>query len=171
MTIFSSLHIKMRAAFGVAFLSVFGVAPSVAQEAAPPKRSGPSLFERFAGNTVTGYNTSGNRFTEYHAPDGRIFGYNLGEAATDACWRTNGPNTVCYYYGSGSITGEFCWQFEPVGDSGYKIYSTDDDITGFVQVEPGNPHGWTDQGQSWTCDRLMSSAPQPSLAAALIEGK
>ena len=154
---------KLLFAFtGATVLLAFLQAPlAIAQDAVPPKRSALSLYERFAGNTVTGYNTSGTKFTEFHSPDGRIFGYNSGDPALDACWRTVGQDVVCYYYGKGNVTGEFCWRFEPIDNLGYKIYATDSSLTGMVRVEAGNPHDLNDQGESWTCDALMSSAQPP----------
>ena len=140
-------------------LPLIMASPVIAQDKELPKHPSLSLYERFSGNTVTGYNTSGVKFTEFHSPDGRIFGYNSGEPAIDACWRTSGPDVVCYYYGKGhTIKGEFCWRFEPLGDLGYKIYSTDSPTIGMVKVEAGNPHELNDHGKSWTCDALMSKA-------------
>lgn len=116
-----------------------------------------SLYQLFAGNTVTGYNTSGVKFSEYHAPDGRIFGHNSGEPAVDACWKTVGSDIVCYYYGgSQKIRGEFCWKFKSSGNNTFKIFSTDSPTTGAVFVEKGNPHNFTDHGKHWSCQPLAS---------------
>ncbi len=166
-----SYPVRFLGAGLAAFLTFAAALPLAAQETGQKARPTRSLFEQFAGNTVTGHNTSGVNFSEYHSPDGRIFGYNSGEPAIDACWRTNGPDTICYYYGKGErIVGEFCWRFDPVGDVGYKIRSTNSRTTGIARVEPGNPHGWTDQGQSWTCDRLMSSVELPARNIAAFAG-
>ena len=140
-------------------LPLIMTSPAIAQDKELPKHPSLSLYERFSGNTVTGYNTGDVEFTEFHSPDGRIFGYNGGEPAINACWRTSEPDIVCYYYGEDHyIKGEFCWRFEPIGDLGYKLNSMDSSTIGMAKVEAGNPHNLNDHGKSWTCDALMSSA-------------
>ncbi len=143
--------------------------PSAAQDNAPSKPP-LSIFERLAGNTVTGYNTSGVNFTEYHSPDGRIFGFNAGRPAIDACWRTAGPDIVCYYYDrSRNTRRELCWRFEPVGEIGFKIYALGSSTIGAFRLEKGNPHNLTDQGQTWTCDaQMVDGAPSKPTQSILI---
>ena len=149
---FHSLPHLVFASF-IAFAT--GALPSTAQETAQPQRPLP-LYEQLAGNTITGYTSEGVKFTEYHSPDGRIFGFNNGRPASDACWRTAGPNIVCYYYDrSRNTRRELCWRFEPVADIGFKIYFLDRPVTGALRLEKGNPYNLSDQGQAWTCDALM----------------
>ena len=130
-----------------------------AQDAKSPAEPHLSLYERLVGNTQTGHSTNNNNFIEFHAPDGRVYGFNFGKPTFNSCWRTIEPDTVCYYYDKGGETRrESCWRYEAVGDLGYKI-SARNGVTGFVRVEQGNPHALTDHGKSWTCDALMSSLP------------
>lgn len=113
------------------------------------------LRAEFSGTTVSGFHDGGVQFTEYHSPDGRIFGYNNNEPVQDGCWDVK-DNAVCYYYAKGRIQGTFCWRFERVADGGYRISSTDTPTRGITRREPGNPRGLSDNGQSWTCDPLTS---------------
>ncbi len=141
---------------GLAFLPGTMV---LAQNAAVKK---PSLFDQIADSTLTGRHSGGVTSTEYHALDGRVFGYTNGEPNINACWRTNGQDVICYYYGKGWITGEFCWRFERVASNGYRLTATDGTgATGLFLRESGNPHGLFDNGESWTCDALMSSLTRP----------
>ncbi len=159
-------RLRSRAVAAPGVILIVALSPAIAQDSGLPKRPVSNLFQQFAGNTVSGYNSNGNKFTEYHSPDGRIFGYNWGRITLNACWRTNGPDIVCYYYDKGGETrNESCWRFEPVGESGYKIVGTNHDTTGMVYLEAGNPHDWNDQGQSWTCDALMVQAPEQQIPA------
>ncbi len=133
------------------------VSQASAQEA---RQTGASLYERIANSTLTGWHTGGTASSEYHAADGRVFGYNNGEPNLNACWRTAGPDTVCYYYGKGRIIGEFCWRLDPVEADGYRLTATDgSEATGLFRREDGNPYNFSDNGQHWTCDALMSSVP------------
>ncbi len=146
----------------VSMLIVAGFCPAGAQDGGRPKPAASTMYERLAGNTLTGRTSQGNNSTEYHSPDGRVFGFNWGRPNLNACWRTNGPGIVCYYYNDRQNGGhEACWRFEPVEDHGYKIHSLDSDTTGIYRIEPGNPHDLNDQGQSWTCDALMVAIPSP----------
>ena len=125
-----------------------------------PRQTGAPLYDQIANSTLTGWHTGGTASSEYHAPDGRVFGYNNGEPALDACWRTAGPDVVCYYYGTGVITGEFCWRLDPMDANGYRLTATDGSgSTGLFRRENGNPYDFNDHGRHWTCDALMSSAP------------
>ena len=45
--------------------------------------TGPRLRAEIAGNTLSGFNTSGVVFSEFHSPDGRILGHNNGTAVVD----------------------------------------------------------------------------------------
>jgi hypothetical protein len=114
------------------------------------------LLNEITGNTLTGYHNGGVKFTEYHAPDGKIFGFNNGEAVDGGCWRVR-DESICYYYPKGSITGDFCWRYARAGAEGYQIEHTQSESRGFVRLKKGNPDQLTDMGKSWTCDALLSN--------------
>ena len=124
--------------------------------------SGDQLRAEVAGNTLTGFNTSGVVFSEFHAPDGRILGHNNSEIVEDGCWQIKN-DAVCYYYARGTRPGVFCWRFERAGP-GYKISSTESAVTGVVRMEPNNLRGHSDGGKPWACEGLTSGpgrAPRP----------
>lgn len=140
---------KRPAAFLVALIGLAGSA------CADPV-TGPSLRSEIAGNTLSGFNTSGVVFSEFHAPDGRIFGHNNGEPVIQGCWDIK-DDAVCYYYSARRRgNGTFCWRYDRAGPNGYRITSTDTGVTGVARLEPGNPHGHSDRGQPWACEGLVS---------------
>src|SRR4051794_11961707 len=55
--------------------------------AAAEPLSGDRLRAEVTGNTLTGFNSSGVVFSEFHAPDGRILGHNNSEVVVDGCWQ------------------------------------------------------------------------------------
>ncbi len=115
------------------------------------------LREELSGSTLSGFNTSGVVFSEYHAPDGRILGHNNGEAVIDGCWDIK-DDAVCYYYSRWrERRATFCWRYDRAGANGYRIDSVDAPVTGLARLEPGNPHGHSDRGKPWTCEGLVSS--------------
>jgi hypothetical protein len=113
------------------------------------------LLSEITGNTLTGYHSGGVKFTEYHSPDGKIFGFNNGEAVEGGCWRVR-DDSVCYYYPKGTITGDFCWRYGRAGADGYRIEHTQSESQGFVRLKKGNSDNLTDMGKTWTCDALLS---------------
>lgn len=126
--------------------------------------SGEELLAEITGNTVTGYHSGGVYFSEYHAADGRVFGFNNAEPVEEGCWTVK-DDAVCYYYGRGTITGNFCWRFDRAGAHGYRIRHTRSSSAGVARLEPGNPRNFSDNGREWTCEPLMSNLPaQPHLA-------
>lgn len=133
--------------------------------------SGADLVRELSGNTLTGFNGS-LWFTEYHAPDGRVFGQNGGYVNQDSCWKVRG-DAVCYYYprrNEQNERTEFCWHFERAGQDGYKIMAVGRGGSGFARLAPGNAQDRTDNGRAWTCDALVSQHqprdPPPFRAAA-----
>jgi len=118
---------------------------------------GSRLRAEIAGNTLTGYNTSGVVFSEFHAPDGRVFGHNNGEAVVDGCWDVR-DDAVCYSYAAQRRESRtFCWRYARIGTDGYRMASVGSGVTGVARLEPGNPHGHSDRGRPWTCEGLVSS--------------
>lgn len=117
---------------------------------------GQTLRKEIAGNTVTGVHDNGMRFSEFHSPDGRVFGHNNGEAVDKGCWDIKG-DAVCYYYSGGSIQGTFCWDFVRAG-AGYALHLPRTGTRAVAILQPGNPHNFSDNGKPWTCEPLMSRA-------------
>lgn len=142
-------------------LLCFGVStPALAQPV-----TGGELQAEIAGNTLTGFHDSGLSFTEYHAPDGRVFGYNAGEPVQDGCWRVRG-DAICYDYGRGRITGSFCWRFDRAGRIGYRIAHLASATRGIARLEAGNPKNLSDNGKPWDCaDQISRRDQTPRLAA------
>jgi hypothetical protein len=120
--------------------------------------SGEQLRRELTGNTLSGFNTSGVVFTEYHAPDGRVLGYNLGQPNEDACW-TIRQNAVCYYYPRGPVAGEFCWLLEAKGPMGFSLRSLETTTTGVARLVSGNPSRLSDHDRPWTCHAHVSEVP------------
>jgi hypothetical protein len=129
--------------------------------------SGGQLRRALSGNTVTGRHDDGMPYSEFHSPDGRVFGHNNHEAVDNGCWDIRGDE-VCYYYARGTIKGEFCWTFRQVTDSGLRLKSsqTGMEATGIVQA--GNPYAHGDNGKPWICDPLQSRAITPRGGASRL---
>lgn len=118
--------------------------------------TGPRLRSEIAGNTLSGFNTSGVVFSEFHSPDGRILGHNNGTPVVDGCWDVK-DDAVCYYYSAfRGRDATFCWRYDRAGPDGYRIASVETRVTGVARLESGNPHGHTDRGQPWACEGLIS---------------
>ena len=140
-------------------IALLWLSVALASPAAAEPLSGDQLRAEVTGNTLTGFNTSGVVFSEFHAPDGRILGHNNSEVVDDGCWQVKN-DAVCYYYARGTRPGVFCWRFEWAGPTGYTIASTETAITGVVRVEPGNPRDHSDGGKPWACEGLTSGLGQ-----------
>ncbi len=144
----------MRAAF--ALLAGLLSTAALAEDDIP----GGQLREEISGHTLSGMHTGGVVFSEYHAPDGRVFGYNNGEPVVEGCWDIR-RDAVCYYYARGSISGTFCWRMARAGSAGYRIRSVETRAHGVARLDPGNPQGHSDGGRPWTCEPLMSRRDHP----------
>ncbi|RDJ22913.1 hypothetical protein DWF00_05985 [Bosea caraganae] len=145
----------MRVLRAIAALLALGLAaPAMAQQFL----TGDEIRQAFDGNTVSGRFVVGNRFSEYHATDGRALGNGGWGENTDACWTVRNDN-VCYYYGPlrGRIT--HCYTVQAVGRLYVLRHLTDPQLTGAVTIEPGNPRNLGDHGKPWICDGLISRAP------------
>jgi hypothetical protein len=148
----------------LAALLVLMLAPAAAEDGWGDV-SGAELRKLLSGNTVTGRHDDGMPYSEWHAPDGRVFGHNNREAVDQGCWDIRG-NQVCYYYSGGSIPGEFCWEFRRVTATGYRLKLMNraslTEAAGLLQT--GNPHSHGDNGKPWTCEPLQSRLPGSPLA-------
>lgn len=140
--------------FAIAVSFFAAVALSTPVLAGDPVR-GPELRAELSGNTLSGYNTSGVVFSEYHAPDGRIFGHNNGEPVVEGCWDIK-DDGVCYYYARSRRSGTYCWRYRRLSAQGYALESFDTMVTGTARLDPGNPHGHTGGSETWTCEGLVS---------------
>ncbi len=113
------------------------------------------LRDEVPGNTFSGRHDSGMEFSEYHAPDGRIFGHNGDDPVRDGCWAIKG-DSVCYSYERGVAPGVFCWRYFRRDDGRYRILLPRSGTLGTALRETGNPRSHSDNGQPWDC------APQVS---------
>jgi hypothetical protein len=124
--------------------------------------SGPELRKVLSGNTLTGRHDDGMPYSEWHAPDGRVFGHNNRVAVVEGCWDIRG-NQVCYYYAAGNAPGEFCWEFRKVTDTGYrlKLMARPSGMEASGMLQSGNPYRHSDNGKPWACDPLQSRNMTP----------
>jgi hypothetical protein len=171
----------MRAALLSALFCLALPAAGLAQQAtaedlpAKPKRvTGAELQREITGNTVGGRHATGMPFSEFHAPDGRIYGHNNHEPVRDGCWVIRGDD-VCYTYEKGTAPGIFCWEFYRA-TNGYTILLPRTGTVGTAKIEEGNPHNWGHGGDPWSCDALLSwRGPGPdsmvAKAIALARGE
>jgi hypothetical protein len=120
---------------------------------------GAQIKELFTGNTVTGIYTNGRTFSEFHAADGRALGDSGYGPNQDACWNTDG-DAVCYHYGPYKKRRTYCFTVEKVGESLQLRVADTKRLNGVASVEPGNPKNHDDDGKRWSCDDLLSMAPQ-----------
>lgn len=142
----------------------------LAMLAAPALADDPVLTEdelkaEISGHTLTGFNTSGVRFSEWHAPDGRVLGHNNGVPNQKSCWFVR-DGTICYDYARPDrretlgVSGTFCWRLKRMANGkGYGLESLDTGILGLATLEPGNPRDHGDGGQPWDCNGLISLRP------------
>lgn len=115
-----------------------------------------------SGNTVTGRYAGGAPFSEWHAPDGRVYGHNNRDPVVEGCWDIRGDQ-ICYYYAGGINRGLFCWEYRKLGDAGVQLRQLSPPVPSpaLAVVERGNPHAHSDNGKPWTCDPLQSRNHTP----------
>jgi len=118
--------------------------------------AGDELQREVTGNTLTGRHASGMPYSEYHSPDGRIYGHNNNVPVRDGCWVIRGDE-VCYTYEKGPAPGVFCWQFFRA-QNGYTILLPTTGTVGTALLESGNPRNHNNGGEPWSCDALLSQA-------------
>jgi hypothetical protein len=145
-----------------------------AQESGAPAAAGESLTGETLRREVSGSTIAGvhfrtfMQFSEYHSPDGRIFGHNGGAPVDRGCWDVQNDE-VCYYYSGDTLPrGTWCWTFQRLAKPGQ--YRLEHRVTGGVALgvrAEGNPRNWSDNGTPWQCDGLVSQrkgAPLQSFA-------
>jgi hypothetical protein len=111
--------------------------------------------------TITGRYNNGDPYSEYHAPDGRVFGHNNHVPNEEACWDIKGDQ-ICYYYAKGRARGEFCWRVQRLGERGIRaqlVTNRNREIIGIARK--GNPNDHSDNGKPWTCDPVTSERRTP----------
>lgn len=144
-------------------LSILLVAlPAMAAEDAAPQEmpsplrqvTGEELRNEVPGNTLTGRHASGMTYSEFHSPDGRIYGHNNRVPVRDGCWAVRNDE-ICYTYERGPATGVFCWRFYRA-PGGYTIHLPTTGTVGTAKLDVGNPNNYGDNGQPWSCDALLS---------------
>lgn len=116
--------------------------------------TGAELQREIVGNTLSGRHASGMTYSEFHAPDGRIYGHNNKVPVRDGCWVIR-KDEVCYTYDKGPVPGVFCWRFYRA-QGGYTIYLPTSGTVGTAKLEAGNPHRHDDGGAPWSCEALLS---------------
>jgi hypothetical protein len=117
--------------------------------------------ELLMGNTLTGRYSNGNSYSEYHHPDGRVFGHNNRKPVENGCWEMR-ANLACYYYQEDKQRGPFCWSFRRVGGLGIRATFVDREGWEIVAIlQKGNPHGHSDNGKPWACEPLQSRMTPP----------
>ncbi|MGL4811269.1 MAG: hypothetical protein ACRCXM_05795 [Beijerinckiaceae bacterium] len=120
--------------------------------------SGEELRAEVSGKTVFGVHLhSFMKFSEYHSPDGRIFGHNGGAPVDHGCWDVQGDE-VCYYYAGEELPkGTWCWTFDRLANRDqYRLHHANSGTTALAQRVDGNPEKWSDNGKPWQCTPLMS---------------
>jgi hypothetical protein len=131
--------------------------------------SGAEIRALLSGNTVTGRYADGASFSEWHLPDGRVFGHNARDPVDQGCWDIRGDR-VCYYYSGGLNRGEFCWEYRRIGEAGVRLRQMSPSVPSpaIGVVQKGNPHGHTDNGTPWACEPLQSNnmTPRPGVRLA-----
>jgi hypothetical protein len=133
--------------------------------------SGEELRALLSDATLTGNHDNGMPYSEWHAPDGRVYGHNNRRAVDRGCWDIKGDQ-VCYYYSDtaeGRKPRVFCWEFRKVTVTGYRLKLMNErngiEATGIWQR--GNPHGHTDNGKPWSCEPLQSRLKGPGSTAEM----
>jgi hypothetical protein len=121
---------------------------------------GEEMRRILSGNTMSGRHDTGMPFSEWHSPDGRVFGHNNHEAVDRGCWDIRG-DAVCYYYSGGTVRGAFCWTFRRVTDNGFKLRSVENGLNAVGILTDGNTYSHTDNDKPWTCEPLSSEKMTP----------
>jgi hypothetical protein len=150
----TTLSRAAKAALLAALVAIVAPLPASAERVLADRLSGAELRRELSGNTVTGVHDNGMPYSEFHHPDGRVFGHNNHEPVVEGCWDIKGDE-VCYYYAGGSVQGTFCWQFSRAG-AGYRLLLARTGTNAIGLLQAGNPHNHSDNGKPWTCEPLIS---------------
>jgi hypothetical protein len=151
-------------------LALFAAAVTLAPATATDSRgmlSGDELRRMISDNTVTGRHDTGMPYSEWHAPTGQVYGHNNREPNENACWDIK-DNAVCYYYAGGASRGTFCWTFQRVAETGYRLRSIENGVEASGIWHAGNHYDFSDNGKAWSCEPLSSQkmTPRPGMRQA-----
>jgi hypothetical protein len=150
----------MRISFlSIAALYLLGCFPACSTEDNAPLKDD-ALRVMISGNTITGRHDDGMPYSEWHAPDGRVFGHNNRKPNDQACWDVR-DDSVCYYYADGGRPRTSCWSFQKIADTGYRLILLRNGFGATGIWQSGNPHSHSDNGKSWTCEPLSSQNITP----------
>jgi hypothetical protein len=148
----------MRAA--LAFAALLALASGAAASDNRPVVPGEEMRRLLSGNTMSGRHDTGMPFSEWHSPDGRVFGHNNHEAVDRGCWDIRGDD-VCYYYSGGTVRGAFCWTFRRVTENGFSLRSVENGLNAVGILTEGNTYNHTDNDKPWSCEPLSSERMTP----------
>lgn len=139
---------------------LLGLAVSGSEAFAVERLTGEQMRQLVQGNTATGRYSSGETFSEYHHPDGRVSGYNRDRATPnrDACWTTT-EDAICYYYGPIETRRTYCFTVERSGTVYVPRSVASGSIIGAFTLRPGDPEKHADRVPAWYCDGLISQRP------------
>jgi hypothetical protein len=121
---------------------------------------GEDLRELISDNTVTGRHDTGMPYSEWHAPDGQVYGHNNHVSNEEACWDIKG-DAVCYYYAGGAARGTFCWTFRKISENGFRLQSVESGLGAAGLLQKGNHYNFGDNGKPWKCEPLSSQKLTP----------
>lgn len=143
-----------------ALVLLLGLAISGSEAFAVERLTGEQMRQLVEGNTATGRYSSGETFSEYHHPDGRVSGYNRDRATPnrDACWTTT-EDAICYYYGPLETRRTYCFTVERSGTVYVPRSVAGGSIIGAFTIRPGDPEKHADRVPAWYCDGLISERP------------
>ena len=155
----------MKPALSLGLLFLLLAAPAVAQTRGATNDgqhgesiAGEALRREVSGSTIAGFHfRTFMRFSEYHAPDGHIYGHNGGVPVDKGCWDVK-DDEVCYYYEGDTLPqGTWCWTFHRLAKAGqYRLEHRDTGGLALGVREEGNPRNWGDNGKPWQCSGLVS---------------
>jgi hypothetical protein len=151
----------MNRALVMAVAAVLAALPTPARAADEDVMSAAEVVELLTGNTLTGRYNNGTPYSEYHAPNGVVYGHNNRRPVVNGCWEMRG-HLACYYYAEDRQRGPFCWSFRRLTSVGFQATLVDRDSVSIVAVlEKGNPRSHSDNGTPWTCEPLQSRRNTP----------
>lgn len=141
----------------LAALLLLGLSVCGSEALAVERLIGEQMRQLVEGNTATGRYSSGETFSEYHHPDGRVSGYNRDRAIPnrDACWTTT-QDAICYYYGPIETRQTYCFTVERSGTLYVPRSVTSGSIIGAFTIQPGDPEKHAGKVPAWYCDGLIS---------------
>lgn len=115
------------------------------------------FYRRIVDHTITATTNFGNNFTEFHAADGRVLGFNWGSNMNEnSCWRVINKNTICYYYPNYVENSESCWVYTFLSKSqitGYVIEDPNQKMK--AKVEQGDSESFEEETKRWECNKQI----------------